>query len=91
MVAFALNVAEEIKTNEPRNYVEAIKSNQSQNWIVVMYEEISSLQKKDTWVLVEKPKGTRLVSYKWIFKSKEEILGIEKARFKARLVARGFT
>lgn len=56
-----------------------------------MYEEISSLQKNDTWVLVEKPKATRLVSCNWIFKLKEEIPGIEKARFKARLVAREFT
>jgi len=43
MVAFALNVAEEIETDEPRNYVEVIKSNQSQNWITAMYEEICSL------------------------------------------------
>jgi len=56
-----------------------------------MYEEISLLQKNDTWVLVEKRKRTRLVSCKWIFKLKEEIPRIEKARFKARLVARGFT
>ena len=27
MVAFALNVVEEIENDEPRNYVEAIKSN----------------------------------------------------------------
>ena len=91
MVAFALKVAEEIETNDPRNYVEAINCNLSQNWIVVMYEEINSLQKKYTWVLVEKLKRTRLVSCKWIFKLMEEILGIEKSRFKARLVSRGFT
>jgi len=91
MVVFALNIVEEIENDKPRNYVEAINSNQSQNWIATMYEEISSLQKNDTWVLVEKPKGARVVICKWIFKLKEEIPGIEKARFKARLVVRGFT
>ena len=30
-------------------------------------------------------------SCRWIFKYKEGILGVEKERFKARLVARGFT
>ena len=43
MVAFALNIVQEIETNEPRNYVKAIKSNQSKNWIATMYEEINSL------------------------------------------------
>ena len=31
------------------------------------------------------------MSCKWIFKKKEEVPGVENTRFKARLVARGFT
>nr|GEV75054.1 putative ATP-dependent RNA helicase DHX37 [Tanacetum cinerariifolium] len=37
------------------------------------------------------PAGQKLVSCKWIFKIKEGIEGVQKPRYKARLVARGFT
>nr|GEW56011.1 retrotransposon protein, putative, Ty1-copia subclass [Tanacetum cinerariifolium] len=37
------------------------------------------------------PAGQKLVSCKWLFKIKEEIEGVQKPRYKARLVARGFT
>nr|GEW01016.1 retrotransposon protein, putative, Ty1-copia subclass [Tanacetum cinerariifolium] len=35
--------------------------------------------------------GQKLVSCKWLFKIKERIEGVQKPRYKARLVARGFT
>ncbi|GKD05283.1 retrotransposon protein, putative, ty1-copia subclass, partial [Tanacetum coccineum] len=37
------------------------------------------------------PTGQKLVSCKWLFKIKEGIEGVQKPRYKARLVARGFT
>ncbi|GJZ77014.1 retrovirus-related pol polyprotein from transposon TNT 1-94 [Tanacetum coccineum] len=37
------------------------------------------------------PAGQKLVSCKWLFKIKEGIEGVQKPRYKARLVARGFT
>ena len=56
-----------------------------------MNEEMESLSKNQTWELVRKPDGQKLVSCKWIYKLKEGIPGVEKPRYKARLVARGFT
>ncbi|CAM8892800.1 unnamed protein product [Rhodiola kirilowii] len=57
-----------------------------------MKKEMESLIKKnETWELVDRPKGQRLVRSKWIFKRKEGIPGVEKPRLKARLVAKGFT
>ena len=56
-----------------------------------MNEEISSLNKNSTWILVDRPADKRLVDSKWIYKSKDGILGVEQPRLKARLVARGFT
>ena len=50
---------------------------------------MDSLIKNKTWTLVPNPGNRRLVSYKWIFKRKEGILGAKALRFKARLVARG--
>ncbi|CAM8982379.1 unnamed protein product [Rhodiola kirilowii] len=56
-----------------------------------MKEEMDSLAKNETWELVDRPTGKRLVGCKWIFKRKEGIPGVEKPRLKARLVAKGFT
>ena len=56
-----------------------------------MDEEMTSLMKNKTWELIEKPAKRKIVSCKWIFKIKDGIPGAEPRRFKARLVARGFT
>jgi len=48
------------------------------------------LRKKNTWTLVELPKGAKPIGCKWIFKKKYHPDGsIEK--YKERLVAKGFT
>ncbi|GJU04409.1 retrotransposon protein, putative, ty1-copia subclass [Tanacetum coccineum] len=52
---------------------------------------MDSLRKNKTWELVDPPAGQKLVSSKWLYKIKEGIKGVQKPRYKARLVARGFT
>nr|KYP48056.1 Retrovirus-related Pol polyprotein from transposon TNT 1-94 [Cajanus cajan] len=37
------------------------------------------------------PKWKRVISWKWIFKGKEDIIGVEAPRSNARLIAQGFT
>ena len=55
-----------------------------------MEDEHDALQRNHTWSLVPRPPGTNLIGCKWIFKTKQKADGsIDK--FKARLVARGFT
>jgi hypothetical protein len=43
-----------------------------------------------TWTLVPSPAGRKLVDSKWVFKLKRDANG-KIARYKTRLVARGFT
>ena len=52
---------------------------------------MKSLHDNNTWELIEKPIGARLVGCKYTFKVKEEIKGVMSKRFKARLVSRGLT
>lgn len=53
-----------------------------------MRDELSSLEKIGTWILVDTQK---LINYRWIFKKNIEMSDKERVRYKARLVARGFT
>ena len=60
-------------------------------WLISMQEEIESLYKNETWVLVKPPARQRIVGCKWNFNIKEGIPRVEKARYKARLVAKGYS
>ncbi|KAG8503535.1 hypothetical protein CXB51_001497 [Gossypium anomalum] len=58
LVAYALNVVEDIDANqEPSNYSEAISSEDSEKWMFAMQEEMESLHKNKTWDFVKLPKG----------------------------------
>ncbi|KAG8498724.1 hypothetical protein CXB51_005090 [Gossypium anomalum] len=60
LVAYALNVAEDIDANqEPSNYSEAISCEDSEKWMFAMQEEMESLHKNKTWDLVKLPKGKK--------------------------------
>ena len=56
-----------------------------------MEEEMTSLEKNQTQILVDCPKGQSIVGCRWLFKRKEGAKGVQSARFKARLVTHGFT
>ncbi|KAG8501164.1 hypothetical protein CXB51_003282 [Gossypium anomalum] len=92
LVAYALNVAEDINANqEPSNYSEAVSCEDSEKWMFAMQEEMESLHKNRTWDLVKLPKGKKAVRCKWVFKKKEGTPGVEEPRYKARLVAKGYS
>ena len=56
-----------------------------------MEEEMTSLKKNNTWKLADRPTNQKIVGCKCIFKKKEGIPGVEEARYKARLIAKGFS
>ncbi|RVW90472.1 Retrovirus-related Pol polyprotein from transposon TNT 1-94 [Vitis vinifera] len=59
-------------------------------WKPAMNEEMESLQKNETWELVECPPGKKPVGCRWIYTVKYKADGSIE-RFKARLVAKGYT
>ncbi|GJR28668.1 retrovirus-related pol polyprotein from transposon TNT 1-94 [Tanacetum coccineum] len=91
MVAYAFAAAEEEDTHEPLTYQEAVAYEASSKCKSAMEEEMNSLRKNKTWELVDPSAGQKLVSSKWLFKIKERIEGVQKPRYKAMLVAHGFT
>ncbi|GKG23558.1 retrovirus-related pol polyprotein from transposon TNT 1-94, partial [Tanacetum coccineum] len=88
MTAYAFTAAEEEDTHEPLTYQEAVACEDSSKWKAAMEEEMDSLWKNKTWELVDHLAGKKLVSCKWLFKIKERIEGVQRPRYKARLVAR---
>lgn len=80
-------IAQVSAQDEPRSYSEAI---QKKEWLHAMQHELSALQNNHTWILVDLPKGKKAISCKWVYKLKLKSDGSIE-RYKARLVARGFT
>jgi Reverse transcriptase (RNA-dependent DNA polymerase)/gag-polypeptide of LTR copia-type/Pol polyprotein, beta-barrel domain/GAG-pre-integrase domain/Integrase core domain/Domain of unknown function (DUF4219)/Zinc knuckle len=75
---------------EPETFEEAIKCEDAEKWQAAMKDEICSIEKNKTWKLVPPPEDRKPVGCKWVFKKKANKDG-KIERFKARLVARGFT
>ncbi|KAL6316109.1 hypothetical protein AAG906_015939 [Vitis piasezkii] len=50
-----------------------------------------AMKSKETWELVRKPKNTKVMECKWIYKKKTGIPRVESERFKACLVAKGYS
>ncbi|KAE8665560.1 PLAC8 family protein [Hibiscus syriacus] len=75
------------EATEPETFEEASKSSE---WMTAMKEEIDALQQNQTWDIVPKIKDVKLISCKWVYKIKRRPDGSIE-RYKARLVARGFS
>ena len=59
-------------------------------WKAAMKEEMKSLQKNETWDLVDRPPGKKPVGCRWVYTVKHKADGTIE-RFKASLVAKGYT
>ncbi|KAJ4703769.1 Retrovirus-related Pol polyprotein from transposon TNT 1-94 [Melia azedarach] len=82
MVAYALQVAEEVDTdsNEPSTYKEAVTCTESTQWLAAMRDEIESLHKNQTWELTKRPRDRKIVTCKWVYKKKEGETSVEVVR-----------
>jgi hypothetical protein len=75
---------------EPQNIEEALTCENSKEWECAMQEKHDSFMANKTWTLVTLPIGRKPVSNKWVFKIKQGTNG-DVERYKAKLVAKGFT
>lgn len=84
-------MAEEVDDNEPSTYKAAISASESAQWLAAMGEEMESLHKNQIWKLVRLPAHRKVVTCKWVFKKKEGMSAAEGIKYKAQVVARGFS
>jgi len=64
--------------------------NHGDNWLEAIKEKVKSLVKNVTLEELILPEGSNLVTTRWVFDGKGQVNG-KIERFKARLVARGFS
>ena len=62
----------------------------SSSWRRAMEEELQALAQDHTWDLVPLPQGKHVVGNRWVYAVKEHSDGLLE-RYKARMVAKGFT
>tara|TARA_R110002050_G_scaffold258929_1_gene398274 strand:+ start:1294 stop:4371 length:3078 start_codon:yes stop_codon:yes gene_type:complete len=74
----------------PNTYKQALNSPQKVLWEKAMDQELESLEREATWTVVSRKPGMFVVRSKWVYKIKSDESG-EITRFKARVVALGFT
>ena len=77
-------------SDDPLTINEALQSPDRAEWQAAMAKELESLEANKTWTLVPLPMGRSPISCKWVLKKKLNPDGTV-ARYKARLVARGFS
>ena len=77
-------------TTELVNVTEALKSEDKEEWVKAMGEELGMLEKMGTWRMEELLEGRKAVGSRWVFMKKKDEKG-NTVRFKARLVAQGFS
>lgn len=75
---------------EPKSYAEARKCSDWRKWAIAMDEKLCALIANGTWEYCKRPRDQNIVTSKWIFKVKYTYNNLVN-RYKARLVARGFT
>ena len=87
MVFYALVIGSE----DPTTFQEVVNSQENSICMGVMAEEIEYLHKNQTWNLIELLERKMAIWCKWVFKKKEAISEKGGEKFKASLVAKGYS
>ena len=74
----------------PRTYAEAMNRPDALQWKLACLAELEAFVQANVYDPVDRPHGRKVVSCKWVFAIKRGPDG-EIVKYKARLVARGFT
>ena len=75
--------------NDPSSFQEAITSAEKDQWVAAMEDEMKSLDEQNTWELVTKPTGVKVLGNRWVYRTKLNSDG-SVDRHKARLVIKGY-
>ena len=77
-------------STDPRTYKEAMSLPDSELWKIAIANELASMSKTEAFEETERPDNRKIVGSRWVFTKKRGADG-RVERYKARLVAQGFT
>ncbi|BBH09860.1 multidrug resistance-associated protein 9 [Prunus dulcis] len=80
-------ISDQERVTEPESFEEAAKDD---SWKKAMEDEITMIEKNNTWELVARPFDKPIIGVKWIYKTKLNLDGSVQKN-KARLVAKGYS
>lgn len=86
----AVEYAHVAETLEPTRYSEVLTSPDRDQWEQAMDAEMASIEKNNTWTLVELPPGSKAIGCKWVYQTKTKADGT-LLKFKTRVVAKGYS
>ena len=72
-ITYALISVSKVLDEEPKDHKKVIRSQNKIGWLKAMDDEMKYLHDNNTWELIKKPVGARLIICKSIFKVKEGI------------------
>ena len=75
---------------DPVSYRQAVNLGNSFRWKEAIQKELTLYAINGTWEVINKPKGRKTITSKWVFKKKFLLSGLIN-KYKVRLVARNFT
>ncbi|CAF2091611.1 unnamed protein product [Rotaria magnacalcarata] len=79
-----------IHPNIPQTIKEILNGNEIQEWFDAMQDELNSMAENMVWEECTRPTDKNIISCRWVFAKKNDEFG-NPVRYRARLVARGFT
>lgn len=80
--------AQSVIGDVPQSYAEVKNRDDRDQWEKAINDEYKSLIENNTWTIIPRPNDKNIVSCKWVFAIKRNANSV---RYKARLVARGFS
>lgn len=75
---------ENLDEDIPKTKQEALQSDDKDKWLKAVEDELKSHEKNNTWTVIKKPEGKKVINSRWVFRIKIE------NNSKARLVAKGY-
>ncbi|RAW37072.1 hypothetical protein PC110_g6641 [Phytophthora cactorum] len=73
---------------EPQSVDETLQSPDAEKWVEALNKEFGDLMRKPTWILVERPKGKKILTSKWVYVRKRNRRG-EVIRHRAPITIKG--
>lgn len=74
----------------PTSYSDVKNNPDEEEWRISIQSEIDSLLKNETFDIIDRPDNVNVVNCRWVFSIKNDKNG-NPAKYKSRLVAKGFT